>query len=166
MLHNRLRQYPEIFSLLQPSRKIGQIFSSVIGQAKWLDANQVINFAKMFKLLVALTHIEKILHCHNIYLLWNLYGPFYIYNFWVNLSWFPRFSRNCKSKWRFWKAYTSTWRHHTIRRPNFDVLFIFKYYRIHIRDGKSSETGNSSQDGKLVKCESGVWRVSCLNLFV
>ena len=69
MLHNRLRQYPEIFSLLQPSRKIGQIFSSVIGQAKWLDANQVINFAKMFKLLVALTHIEKILHCHNIYLL-------------------------------------------------------------------------------------------------
>ena len=28
--------------------------------------------------------------------------------------------------------------------------------RIHIRDGKSSETGNSSQDRKLVKCESGV----------
>ena len=73
MLHNRLSTHPEIFSLLQPSSKIGQILSSLIGQTKWLYANQIINLAKIFKLLLALTYIDKSLHFHNIYLLYKIF---------------------------------------------------------------------------------------------
>ena len=110
MLHNRLSTHPEIFSLLQPSSKIGQILSSLIGQTKWLYANQIINLAKIFKLLLALTYINKSLHFHNMYLLYKIFvvpfpftflGQFELFSEVFkecNLSCFQRFSRNCKPK--------------------------------------------------------------------